>query len=67
MPEKVRKRRDFLINIVFLGAVLALVYVFFKYLFWVTAPFVLTFLLAIILQGPIRKLDKKSKKRKEPT
>ncbi len=60
MDPKVAKRRDFLINLLFLAAVLALVYVFFKYLFWVAAPFLLTFFFAVILQGPIRKLDKKT-------
>ena len=54
MSVKVEKRKEFLINIIFLAAILALVYVFFKYLFWVTAPFILTFLLAILLQRPIR-------------
>ena len=63
MPEKVEKRRNFLINILFLAAVLALVYVFFKYLFWVTAPFLLTFLFAIILQKPLRYLDKRTNKK----
>lgn len=61
MPEKVLKRRNFLINITFLAAILALIYVFFKYLFWVTAPFMLTFLFAILLQRPLRYLDKKTK------
>ncbi len=63
MPVKVEKRRNFLINILFVAAILALVYVFFKYLFWVTAPFILTFLLAILLQTPLRKLDKKAGKK----
>ncbi|MBQ3903587.1 MAG: AI-2E family transporter, partial [Eubacterium sp.] len=62
MPEKVEKRREFLINIFFIAVILALVYVFFKYLFWAAAPFILTFLIAIILQKPIRWLDKKSKR-----
>ena len=62
MPEKVEKRREFLINIFFIAIILALVYVFFKYLFWAAAPFILTFLIAIILQKPIRWLDKKSKR-----
>lgn len=63
MPNKVEKRRNFLINLLFLAAVLALIYVFFKYLFWVTAPFVLTFFFAIMLQRPIRWLDKKTNKK----
>ena len=63
MPHKVEKRREFLINIAFLAVILALIYVFFKYLFWVTAPFLVTFLLAIGLQKPLRKIDKKTKKK----
>ena len=62
MPTKVEKRRDFLINILFIAAILALIYVFFKFFFWVTAPFLLTFLFAIMLQRPVRWLDSKSKK-----
>ena len=63
MPAKVEKRRNFLINILFLAAILALIYVFFKYLFWVTAPFILTFFFAILLQKPLRFLDKKTGKK----
>ncbi|MBR4241858.1 MAG: sporulation integral membrane protein YtvI [Eubacterium sp.] len=63
MPERVEKRREFLINIAFIAVILALIYVFFRYLFWVTAPFLLTFLLAIFLQKPLRKIDKKTKKK----
>ena len=63
MNPKVAKRRDFLINILFLAAILALVYVFFKYLFWVTAPFFLTFFFAMLLQRPLRFLDKKTNRK----
>lgn len=62
MPAKVEKRREFLINLLFLAAVMALIYIFFKYLFWVSAPFTITFAMAIALQKPIRALDKKCKK-----
>ena len=61
MPVKVEKRREFLINLLFFAAVLGLIYVFFKYLFWVTAPFLLTFFFAVLLQSPIRKIEKKTK------
>ncbi|MBE6741197.1 MAG: sporulation integral membrane protein YtvI [Ruminococcaceae bacterium] len=63
MPQSVERRREFLINIAFLAVILALIYVFFKYLFWITAPFLLTFLLAIALQKPLRKIDKKTNKK----
>lgn len=63
MNPKVEKRRDFLINLLFIAAILALAYIFFKYLFWSTAPFLLSFILAVLLQKPIRRLDKRTNKR----
>ena len=63
MDVKTEKRRAFLINLLFIGAVLGLVYVFFKYLFWPTAPFILSFFFAVLLQKPLRFLTKKTKGR----
>ena len=60
MSPKVEKKRAFIINIAFLALVLGLVYVFFKYLFWVTAPFILSFFFAVLLQKPLRWLDRKT-------
>ena len=62
MPAKIEKRREFLISLLFFASILGIAYVFFKYLFWITAPFLLTFILAIGLQKPIRKIEKKTKK-----
>ncbi len=61
MTEKVKKRRDTIINFVFLAMILSLVYLFFKYCFGVAAPFLVSFFLAVILQRPLRWLDKKTK------
>lgn len=61
MNPKVEKRRDFLINLLFLGAVLGLTYVFFKYIFWLAAPFIISFFFAVLLQKPLRWLDKRTK------
>lgn len=61
MNPKVEKRREFLINLLYAAVILAIVYVFFKYCFWLAAPFLLSFLFAVILQKPLRWLDKKSK------
>lgn len=61
MSPAVQKRRDSIINIAFLAMILGLVYVFFKYIFGVAAPFLLSFLFAVILQRPLRFLDKKTK------
>lgn len=63
MNPKVEKRRDFLINLLYLAAILGLTYVFFKYLFWMAAPFLLTFFFAMLLQRPLRWLDKKTEKK----
>ena len=63
MNPKVEKRRDFLINLLYLAAILGLAYVFFKYLFWMAAPFLLTFFFAMLLQRPLRGLDKKTEKK----
>lgn len=60
MTEKVKKRRDSIINVAFIAMVLGLVYFFVKYLFGVTAPFLLSFFFAVCLQRPLRKLDKKT-------
>lgn len=61
MTETVEKRKAFLINLVFVAAILGLAYVFFKYMFWPMSPFLLSFFFAVLLQKPIRWLDKKSK------
>lgn len=61
MSESIKRKRDTLINFAYIALVLALVYLFFKYCFGVTAPFLLSFLLAVALQKPLRWLDKKTK------
>lgn len=61
MTDSVKKRRDTLINVAYLALVIGLVYVFFKYCFSVAAPFLLSFFFAVLLQRPIRWLDKKTK------
>lgn len=61
MNPKVAKRRDFLIDLVFVMAIIGLVYVFFKYCFVIAAPFLVSFFFAVILQRPLGWLDKKTK------
>ena len=61
MNPKVAKRRDFLIDLVFVMAIIGLVYVFFKYCFVIAAPFLFSFFFAVILQRPLGWLDKKTK------
>lgn len=61
MSPNVEKRKSFIINFAYIALILGLVYVFFKYLFWLAAPFLLSFLFAVILQKPVRFLDRKTK------
>lgn len=61
MNGKTEKRRAFLINLLFFAAILGIVFVFFKFLFWLTAPFLLSFFFAVIMQKPLRQLDKATK------
>lgn len=61
MPEAVKKRRDFIINIIYAAIVIGLGVVFFKYLFWTVSPFLFSLLLAACLQKPIRAIEKKTK------
>lgn len=61
MNSKVEKKRAFLIDLLYAVAIMALIYVFFKYCFAVAAPFLLSLFFAVILQRPIRWLDKKTK------
>ena len=61
MGEKIRKKRDTIINIVYFAIIAALIFVFFKYCFTVAAPFLLSFFFAVLLQRPLRWLDKKTK------
>lgn len=61
MTDKVKKRRDSIINVAFIAMVLGLIFLFFKYCFGVAAPFLISFFFAVILQRPLRWLDKKTK------
>lgn len=61
MNSGVEKRRATIINIAYIAVILGLVYVFFKYCFAVAAPFLLSFFFAVIMQRPLRWLDKKTK------
>jgi len=61
MNSKVEKRRATLINIAFFAALIGILYVFLKYFFWLAAPFLLSFFFAVLLQRPLRWIDKKTK------
>lgn len=45
MNEKVAKRRDALINLTYAAVIFGLLFLFFRYCFWVAAPFYSPFFL----------------------
>ena len=51
MNSKVEKKRAFLIDLLYAVAIMALIYVFFKYCFAVAAPFLLSFFLQLFCKG----------------
>lgn len=61
MPDNVQKRRNFIINVIYISFVLGLIFVFFKFLFWTVSPFLISLLLATSLQKPIRLIEKRTK------
>lgn len=60
----VEKRKGTLINLCFFGLAAAIYYFFLKYAFWLVAPFVFAFLIAMLLQKPIRAISKKTRIKK---
>lgn len=63
MINKVEKRKNAIINVAFIAMILGLIYIFFKYCFTIAAPFLLSFFFAVLLQKPLRWLDKKTKRK----
>lgn len=59
--DLIAKRKEKLINIAFFSVVLVLYYLFLKYAFWLVAPFIIAFFVALILQKPIRIISQKTK------
>lgn len=62
--EKVELRRKRIINVVYLAMILGLSFLFVKYCFWIFFPFLLAFLLAVIVQKPANFLVRKTKIKK---
>ena len=60
----VEKRRANLINLTYYAFLIAAYYFFMKYAFWLVAPFVIAFAVAMVLQKPLRVISKKTKIKK---
>ncbi|MBR2876152.1 MAG: sporulation integral membrane protein YtvI [Clostridia bacterium] len=59
MSSIVEKRKAFIINFVYAVICIGLFYVFVKYCLGVLAPFIVAFIIAVVLQKPIKWLQKK--------
>ncbi|MBQ2841511.1 MAG: sporulation integral membrane protein YtvI [Clostridia bacterium] len=57
----VEKRRETLINTAYFAVAVVLYSLFLKYAFWLAAPFIIAFIVALFLQKPIRLISKKTK------
>lgn len=62
--ELAEKRKSMLINMLFFSFVAVVYYLFMKYAFWLAAPFIFAFLIAMFLQKPIRFVAKKTRIKK---
>ncbi len=62
--EITEKRKSMLINLTFFALIGVIYYLFMKYAFWLVAPFIFAFLIAMFLQKPIRYVAKKTKIKK---
>lgn len=62
--DKVDLRRKRIINLVYFAMLLGLAFLFVKYCFWIFFPFLLAFMLAVIVQKPADFLVRKTKIKK---
>ena len=62
--EITERRKATLINITYYTVIVALFYLFMKYAFWLVAPFIFAFAVAILLQKPLRIISEKTKIKK---
>ena len=58
--EAVEKRRAVIINIIYIGIILGLIYLGLKYAFWLFSPFIVALFIAAILQKPVNFIARKT-------
>lgn len=59
--EKTQKRWSFIVNTLYFGIFIVAFYFFMKYAFWTVFPFIFAFIIAAILQKPLKFLTKSKK------
>ena len=64
MENKVERKKKFIINVVFYALIAVLVWVGCKYLVSPMMPFIIAFLVAALIQVPVRKFKVRSEERR---
>ena len=59
--DNIAKRRNFIINVVYIIIIAGLFYLFMKYAFGVLSPFIIAMFIAMLLQRPVNIVIKKTK------
>ena len=59
--DKTQKRWSFIVNIIYFGIFIVAFYFFMKYAFWMFFPFIIAFIIAALLQKPLKLLTKNEK------
>lgn len=59
--DNITKRRNFIVNIVYVAIIVGLFYLFMKYAFGVLSPFIIAMFIAMLLQKPVNFIIKKTK------
>lgn len=60
--DKTQKRWSFIVNILYFGVIIAAFFLFMKYAFSTVLPFIVAFIIAALLQKPMKAITKKVKK-----
>ncbi|MBR5233518.1 MAG: sporulation integral membrane protein YtvI [Clostridia bacterium] len=60
--DKTQKRWSFIVNILYFGIIIAAFFLFMKYAFSTVLPFIFAFIIAALLQKPLKAITKKVKK-----
>lgn len=58
--EQIEKRRNFIIDVIYIALLVGLFYLFFRYAFGMCLPFIIAIFIAVLLQKPVNAIMKKT-------
>lgn len=61
IEDQLNRKKSFIIKSIYIILIALIIYVIFKYVFWLVSPFILAFLIAYIIQKPTKKISAKLK------